>query len=217
MGEYSGERLAVTGTGKSQRWWIRRAFVSLALFFAAGVVLFFALPGVLIAPAKTAQADVILHDAIDPHSSADDYVMSLYRQGIAAKIVCLSSQISWEEYPADYARQHLISLGARAEDVVSLHLPLAPCNALKIPTIVEFVKSQGWKRVLLIGRPEDSRYTAWLAGRFFEPEGIALTVSYAPEDKVELTRAWWRTHWKVQRLTGEAMNISLDVFYSECR
>jgi hypothetical protein len=181
------------------------------------IALFFTLPKLLIAPVKVMPSDVILHTAIDPHSKADDYVMSLYRQGIGSKIVCISSQITWEVYPADYAREHLISLGARAEDVMSLHMPLAPCSALNVPIIVEFVKSRGWKRVLLIGPPEDSRYAARLAGKFFEREGIALAVSYAPEDGEEVTRAWWRTHWKVQRFTSEVMNIALDVFYSECR
>lgn len=214
MGEHSGEWLAVTETKKR---WLRRAFISFALFLTACVALFFALPRLLIAPVRTAQADVILHAAMDLHSKSDDYVVDLYRRGFAGKIICVSSQISWEVYPADFARERLISLGVPAQDVVSLHLPLVPCDAMRLPLIVDFVKSHGWKSVLWIGRPESSRYAGWLGRRFLEKEGIDVTVSYTPGDREELTRSWWRTHWKVQRLTGAAMNISFDLLYSECR
>ncbi len=202
---------------ETKKKWLRRAFISFALFWAICVALFFALPQLLIAPMKTAQADVILHAAMDLHSKSDDYVVDLYRRGVAGKIICVSSQISWEVYPADFARERLISLGVPAQDVVSLHLPLAPCDAMKLPLIVDFVKSRGWKSVLWIGRPESSRYAGWLGRRFFEKEGLDVTASYAPGDRDELTQSWWRTHWKVQRFVGTAMNISLDLLYSECR
>jgi hypothetical protein len=214
VGEHSGERLAVTETKKR---WLRRAFISFALFLTACVALLFALPRLLIAPARTAQADVILHAAMDLHSKSDGYVVDLYRRGVAGKIICASSQVSWEVYPADFARERLISLGVPAQDVLSLHLPLAPCDAMRLPLIVDFVKSHGWKSVLWVGRPESSRYAGWLARRFFDKEGIKLTVSYAPEDREELTQSWWRTHWKVQRFAGVVMNASFDLLYSECR
>jgi hypothetical protein len=197
--------------------WLRRAVVSLALFLTACSLLLLALPKLMIAPMKTARAEVILHSAIAARSKADDYVMNLYRQGTVGKIVCLSSQVSWEIYPADYAREHLIALGAPAEDVMSLRLPITPCGALKLPVIADFVKSQGWKSVLWITNPEESRYLARRAAPLFEREGIALVVSYAPEDKEELTRGWLRTHWKAQRFAGDALNIALDFFYAECR
>lgn len=203
-------------TGRKRRW-LRRAFVSLVLFLAVCIAVFFALPRLLIAPMNAARSDVILHVAIDPHSKADDYVAHLYRQGMAGKIVCISSQVSWEVYPADYVREHVISLGAPAENVTTLHLPLVPCAGVAVPMIAEFVKARGWKSALLICQPEDSRYAGWMAGRIFEQAGIDLSVSYAPEDKEELMQAWWRTHWKVQRFVGKAMNIALDLFYSECR
>src|SRR5262249_59080623 len=107
--------------------------------------LFFALPKLLIAPMNAVKSDVILHGSIDMHSTADEYVVDLYRQGMARKIVCLSSQGSWELYPGDYAREHLISLGVPAEDVLSLRLPTVPCGAVNIPMIAEFVKAPGWR------------------------------------------------------------------------
>jgi hypothetical protein len=192
-------------------------FISLGLLAAGCVTLFFALPALLIAPASVAPSDVILHGAISKHSTADKYVIDLYRKGVARKIVCLGSQISHDLYPSDYARESLISQGARAEDVLSLRLPIAPCAGAHLSKIVEFVKANGWKSALYVTHPEDSRYTDYLARRFFEREGITLAVGYSPEDREELTLNWSRTHWKTQRLVGEALSITLDLFYSECR
>jgi hypothetical protein len=197
--------------------WARCVLISLSLLAAGCVALFFALPALLIAPASVATSDVILHGAISKHSGADEYVIDLYRRGVARKIVCFDSQVSWELYPSDYVRESLISQGVNAEDVISLRLPIAPCGGAQLPRIVEFVKARGWKSALYVTLPEDSRYTDNLARRFFEREGIALAVSYSPEDREELTRSWWRTHWKAQRMVGEAMIITLDRFYSECR
>jgi hypothetical protein len=202
---------------KLRRRWAYRVLISLALLAAGWAALFFALPALLIAPASVAISDVILYGAISKHSAADKYVIDLYRRGVARKIVCADSQISWELYPSDYVRESLISQGVHAEDVISLRLPLAPCGGAQAPRIVKFVKDHGWKSALYVTLPEDSRYTDYLARRFFEREGIALAVSYSPEDREELTRSWWRTHWKAQRIFGEAMIVALDRFYSECR
>jgi len=197
--------------------WAYRVLISLGIMAAGCAALFFALPTLLIAPASVTKSDVILYGAISKHSAADKYVIDLYRRGVARKIVCVDSQISWELYPSDYVRESLVSQGVQAEDVISLRLPLAPCGGEQTPRIVKFVKDHGWKSALYVTHPEDSRYTDYLAGRFFEREGIALAVSYSPEDREELTRSWWRTHWKAQRMFGEAMIIALDRFYSECR
>jgi hypothetical protein len=197
--------------------WPRRLLISILVVLAGLLSFFFALPKLLIAPMNPAPADVILQCSIDTHSLSDEYIAELYRQGIAKKIVCVSSQISWDLYPGDYAREHLISLGAPAEDVISLRLPIAPCGAVNLPRIIEVIKSHGWKRALLITRPEDSRFTASLIHKYFEREGIAAAVSYAPQDREALTQDWWRDHWKVQRFVGEALNTTLDRFYSECR
>lgn len=190
----------------------------LAALLAIGcVALFFALPSLLIAPASVAKSDVILHDAISKHSEADKYVIDLYRRGVARKIVCVGSQVSRDLYPADYVRESLISQGVPAEDVISLRLPITPCAGAYLPTVVEFVKAHGWKSALYVTHPEDSRYSDSLARRFFEREGVAFAVSYSPADREELTRDWRHTHWKTQRMVGEAMGIAIDRFYSECR
>jgi hypothetical protein len=202
---------------KLRRRWARHVLISLGLLAVGCIALFFALPALLIAPASVAKSDVILHGAISKHSAADKYVIDLYRRGVARKIVCFGSQVSQDLYPSDYVRESLISQGVRAEDVISLRLPLAPCNGAHLTRIVEFVKANGWKSALYVTHPEDSRYSDSLARRFFEREGIAFAVSYSPEDREELTRDWLRTHWKTQRMVGEAMIIALDRFYSECR
>lgn len=202
---------------KLKKRWTYRVLISLGLLVAGCVALFFALPGLLIAPSSAAKSDVILLGALSKHSAADKYAIDLYRRGVARKIVCVSSQISLDLYPSDYVRDGLISQGVPAEDVISLHLPLAPCDGAQLPKIVEFVKANGWKSALCVTHPEDSRYSGSLARRFFEREGIALAVGYSQEDREELTRDWWRTHWKTQRMFGEAITIILDRFYSECR
>jgi len=191
--------------------------ISLGLSLAVCVALFFALPKLLIAPANATKSDVILHSSISPHSAADEYVADLYRQGVARKIVCVSTQVSWELYPGDFAREHLISLGVPAEDVISMRLPTVPCPAVNLPRIVELVKANGWRSALWVTQPEDSRYAGRLTRRFFEREGVALAVSYAPKDREEVTQNWWTTHWKTQRMVGEVMSDTLDLFYSECR
>ncbi len=204
----------MTDSGKK---WARRALISLAAVAAGCVAIFFALPLLLIAPASVSKSDVILYGAISKHSTADKYVIDLYRQGMGRKIVCPGSQIAHELYPSDYVRERLISHGVPADDVISLRLPLAPCGGAYLPKIIEFVKANGWKSALYVTHPEDSRYSGYLARRFFEREGVALAVSYSPEDREELTRDWSGVHWKTQRLIGEAMIIMLDQFYAECR
>jgi hypothetical protein len=210
----------MVGNDRAKRRWLRRALISSLVLLTACAALFFSAPKLLIAPAHTAhlaKSDVILHSAIGAHSKADEYVASLYHQGVARKIVCVSSQVSWETYPGDYVREHLISLGVRAEDVFSLRLPIAPCGAMNLPTIVGFVKERGWKSALLITHPENSRYAARMVHKYFGREGIATAVSYAPADRDALTDGWWRAHWKTQRFVGQAMSITFDLFYSECR
>ncbi len=202
---------------KPRRRWAYLVLIPTVLLAGGCAALFFALPALLIAPAVVEKSDVILYGAISKHSAADKYVIDLYRRGVARKIVCVGSQVSWELYPSDYVRESLVSQGVQAEDVISLRLPLAPCGGAEAPRVVEFVKAHGWKSALYVTHPEDSRYTDILARRFFEREGVALSVSYSPEDREELTRNWWRTHWKTQRMVGEAMIIALDRFYSECR
>lgn len=200
-----------------KRKWARRAVLALFLPSVAAAALFFALPKLMIAPLIAPQSDVILHISVDTHSKADEYIAGLYQRGIARKIVCLSSQVSWDVFPGDYARKHLISLGVPAEDVFSLRLPVTPCGGVNRPTLVNAMKSHGWKSALFLTHPEDSRYAEHLIRNYFERDGVTVAVSYAPEDKEALTKDWWRTHWKVQRFIGEILNATLDQFYAECR
>jgi hypothetical protein len=202
---------------KVKRKFPRRIIITLAVFLTISFSLFFALPWLLIAPPQTEKVDVILHNVIDARSKTDDYVAELYRQGYAGKIVCISSQASWETYPADYARQHLIYMGIPEQNITVLHLPIPDCLAGSFRLIADYVKSQGWNRALLISYPQQSRYERWLAGKIFEKEKISLVVTYPPDDEDVLTTDWWREHWKVQRIINAAIIIPLDRFYSECR
>jgi hypothetical protein len=202
---------------KQRRKWALRALISLGLLAAVCAAIFFSLPALLIAPAIEAKSDVMLCDAISKHSTANKYLLDLYRQGMARKIVCVGSQTSYEIYPSDYMRESLISQGARPEDVISLRAPISPCGKVYLTNLAEFVKSNGWKSALYITHPENSRYSGALARKLFEREGVSLAVSYSRQDGVELARDWRRTHWKAQRLFGEVMIIALDRFYSECR
>jgi uncharacterized SAM-binding protein YcdF (DUF218 family) len=196
--------------------WIRYSIVPVVLVTGC-VILFFLMPLLLIAPSVTEPSDAILHLAINPHSESDAYIADLYREKFSKKIVCVSSQITWETYPADYARQHLISLGVPAEDVLTLRLPITDCQAVSMSQIVSYVANQGWSNVLLVSNPENSRYSGWLARRAFEKRKISAAVTYSPADRMELTSDWWRTHWKVQRLTDQVMNILFDVLFPDCR
>jgi uncharacterized SAM-binding protein YcdF (DUF218 family) len=202
---------------KRRRRWVWRALISLGLLAAVCVAIFFALPAMLIAPPVVAKSDVIVHGAISKHSAADKYVIGLYRLGMARKIVCVSSQASWDIYPSDYARDSLISQGVPAEDVISLRMPIEPCDKAYLTKVADFMKANGWKSALFVTLPESSRHIHNLAREVFEKEGGPIAVSYSPEDRNELTRGWWRAHWKTQRITGEAMGIALDQLYSECR
>jgi hypothetical protein len=202
---------------KIKRKFLRKIIIALALFITGGLALFFALPTLLIAAPQAEKVDVILHNAIDARSQTDAYVAELYRQGFAGKIVCISSQVSWETYPADYARQHLIYMGIPEQNVLVLHLPIPDCQATSFRRIAEYVKSQGWQRALLLSYPQQSRYDKWLAGKIFEKQNIGLAVTYPPDDEAELTTSWWREHWKVQRMINGAIIIPLDRIYSECR
>jgi hypothetical protein len=206
--------MAVMGKGRNKWHWF---LIALFVLVSSILLSFFALPGLLIAAPQTGRVDAILHTVIDPRSSSDQYVVGLYHQGVASKIVCVSSQISVDLYPADYAREHLISLGIPAENVLSLRLPVTDCAAQSLKLIADYLKSSGGRSALLVCNPEDSRYGSFLARRVFDRQQLNLFVTYAPEDKEELTSQWWRTHWKVQRFVGQVINIPIDLLYSECR
>lgn len=191
------------------------------MWFTAWLVLFLggfmALPVILIAPAETMPADVIVHQAMDADSDADAYVVELYRQAVAGKIVCVSSQVGCDVYPADYVARHLVALGVRQEDVLILRLSAADCWAEHLPDMIEYIRSQGWSRVLLVVNPLSSRFDGWVARRYFGRAGLQLATTYSPRDRQACVQNWWRTHAKAQRMISNAVRVVLDLLYAQCR
>jgi hypothetical protein len=188
----------------------------LALLAALAIVLFFSLP-LFFAPARVAPADAILHLAIDSRSHGDEYVTKLYRDGLAKTIVCATSQVSWEVYLADFAREHLVQLGIPAADVSVMHLPILECGAEYRPLFVSYLKERGWRRVIFVVNPTLTRLGRWRTESYFRDAGIEATFTFVPEDRAEMLDAWWRTHWKAQYVVLALMNSSLDLLYARCR
>jgi hypothetical protein len=191
--------------------------VAIAALAALALAGFVALPWLIIVPVEPMQADVLLQWAIGPHPDSDVYVAQLYHQGSAKEIVCASSPVSWEVYPADYVRQHLITLNVPAEHISVLHLPITDCGAEALALLVEHVKAREWKSALLVVDPAGSRFSQWLAQRYFGREGIRVAITYAPHVEQELRHQWWRTHWKIQRITSAVVGTALDLLYPQCR
>jgi uncharacterized SAM-binding protein YcdF (DUF218 family) len=180
---------------------------------------FFSLPWLLITSLPTDAAhlpvtDVIIHWASMPRSQADDWVAQLYQQGKAKQIVCVSTPVSWDVYAADFARQHLLALGVPAEKVLTLRLEQEACIAPNIKRVAAYVKEQGWQSALVVTEPitASSRLE-----KYFQQEGVKLALSYAPQDRAELTHNWWRTHWKMQVMIEAVVTMGLDSVYAECR
>lgn len=192
-----------------------------SLVCALGVLLslagFFSLPWWLLAPAETVPSDVILHLAVDDQSAGDEYVAELYRRGLARQIVCLSTAVAWRVYPADYAREHLIALGVPAENVLTSYLPFVDCRAETLALMADFVKQRGWRSALMVVDPTVSAWHKRLATPLFARAQIGLALTYAPRDREWLLDHWWREHGKMQRLIGEALDVTVDLFYAKCR
>lgn len=189
----------------------------LTAWLAVLVGAFMALPVILIAPAETVSADVIVHQYMDAGSDADAYVAQLYHQSVARKIVCVSSQVGCDVYPADYVARHLVTLGVREEDVITLRLSGVACWAESLPEIIEYLRDQRWSRVLLVMDPIGSRFDGWVARRYFERAGLQLAITYSPGDRQASVQGWWRTHAKAQRMIGNAVRVALDLVYPQCR
>jgi hypothetical protein len=194
-----------------------RLLLGLALSVAIGAALFFNLPRLLIAPSVEAPSDAILHFDNDPRGYSDAFVADLYARGVARKIVCLSGPLSWEEYPADYMRRHLITLGVSESDVAAFRLPIVECGGEAVPLIVDYARAQGFQSVLAVVHPSRSRLGWGRAERDFAAAGIRLAVTYSPHDRDRLVDGWWHTHWKAQRITSALIDATLDQFYAQCR
>ncbi len=195
---------------------VRKRFVVPTLIIVLPLIMFFSLP-LMLASSEVTRSDCIIHSAIDSRLSGDAYVAQLYSQGIASKIVCISTQASWDVYPADFAREHLIEMGIRAEDVTALRLPMVECGAQNRPLVVEHLRKNGWKSALLIVDPSITRVSRWMITRDFRKAGIDVSISFAPQDREQMLTRWWRTHWKAQRVVLGIMNSTLDFLYPSCR
>src|SRR5689334_20500218 len=116
---------------------LRRWLVIGALGILLLLLSFFSLPWWLIAPAETVPSEVVLHLAMNDGSKADEYIAELYRQGLVRQVVCMSTAVAWQVYPADYARKHLIALGVPAENVLTFYIPFMDCRAEALAAIAD--------------------------------------------------------------------------------
>ncbi|MEP7273550.1 MAG: hypothetical protein ABI882_18785 [Acidobacteriota bacterium] len=171
----------------------------------------------LFAPANTARSDVILHLASDARLQGDEYVARLYKERLAARVVCASSQISWDVYPSDASCAHLIELGVPAEAVSVLHLPMTDCGAEVVPILIEDLRALGARSVLFVVDPTVTRYGEWRSRHRFAAAGIEARTTFAPQDREVMLDRWWRSHWKAQRIVGTLMNTTIDLLYAPCR
>jgi hypothetical protein len=197
--------------------WLRPAFLLVAILLTGTTATLWLLPRLLIKAEidPLPVSDAILQVSFDPESTR--YVADLYRRGSSRKVVCASSQFSPGEYIADYARLDLVELGVAAGDIEVLHLPLTDCFGEVLPEVAGFVQRRGWKSVLLVVHPEDSRAVSGLAPTNFGQSGMRAIVTYSRESRNKLVDGWWRTHWKAQRIVGSAFGSLLDLFYVKCR
>lgn len=194
----------------------RKMLVVTAIIILLPLITFFSLP-FLLSPSEVTRADCIIHSAIDSRLSSDNFVAELYAQGIASKIVCISTQASWDVYPADFAREHLIEMGVRAGDITALRLPMVECGAQNRPLVVEHLKKNGWKSALLVVDPSITRVSRWTITNDFRQAGIDVSIAFAPQERDYMLDRWWRTHWKAQRVVLGIMNSTLDMLYPSCR
>lgn len=195
---------------------MRRAVTIISLCIVFPVLAFFSLPWLLIRPAETAPSDVILYFAYGDKPATNQYVAELYRQGLAKKIVCLSGQITWNTYPADFVREQLLQLGVPAADVTTLHLPRLECGADLAMILLNSLQQQGWKRVLVVANPITSRTTRRVLSPRFEQSQISLFITYSPAERAELSGQWWRKHTQTQMVVQQGIETMVDLLYPHC-
>ena len=195
---------------------MRRATVGLSVFALFAMCLFFLLPWLLIRPPEEVKSEVILYFGMSDKLATDMYVAELYRQGFGKPIVCLSRQITWQTYPGDFARDRLLKLGLPAADVMTFHLPRAACEAELTPLLLDYLKQQGWKRVLIVMNPPGSRATHRVLSSRLAQEQISLSITYAPVNRDELRGQWWRDHRNTQKLVGTGIEVLADLLYPSC-
>ena len=163
------------------------------------------------------RVDALLHLSVGTKSKADDYVLQLFLDGSAERIVCLSSQISHDLFPSDYAQINLINRGIPADRIDSLHLPIFECPVEVVDYLAQYCHQRQWRTVLVVTNPEGNRRGRRLMRDEFLKQGIELYFAHSPADEHELRTDWWRTHWKIQRLIGAASDLLLDIYFGDCR
>lgn len=171
----------------------------------------------LFAPDNAAPSDLLLHLSSDARLQGDAHAAQLYRQGIAKQIVCAGSQISWDVYPTDASRDHIVELGIPGEAVSVLHLPITDCGAELLPYLIKEVRAREAKSVLMLVDPTVTRIGVANFRKRFAAEGIEARVTFAAGDRDIMLQRWWTSHWKAQRVIGTLMNTALDLLYAPCR
>ena len=200
---------------RPKKWVLRLGLTLLGSGLLLGL-LFFSLPSLLIRPAETARAEVILYFNLGESEATDAYVADLYRQGLSQQIVCVSGQITWQTYPSDLARERLLRRGLPAAAVATFHLPRVQCGAELAPVLLDWLKQQRWSQVLLVTHPVQSRTTQRVFASRFAHEQINLSVTYALADAEAFRGQWWRKHSPTQKLVGTSIETVLDLFYPQC-
>ncbi len=199
------------------RIWLRRGVIALALCLLLAVFGFFALPWLAVGETQPApRVDALYLMSFDPRLQVGEYATALYRQGLARKIVCAGNAMTCDIFPAEFARQHLIELGVPADDVLVMRTPDTDCRAQLAPPTIAYAQQHGWRRVAWLGDPAGSRMSRRVFVPKFKAAGIELFVVYPAAAKEDLLDGWWRSHWKMQRMSREPLESGLDLFYSEC-
>lgn len=198
------------------RLWLRGLVIAASLLVVLAVLGFVSLPWFVVGEAEAPPVDAILLMTFDPRLKVDEYAVSLYQQGRAKKIICLSNTTTCETFASDYERQRLIELGVPAADAMMLHTPDTDCRAQLFQPMLKFVQANGWQRILCVTDPVGSRMMRRVHQPKFKAAGIEMFVSYPPAARAELLDGWWRSHWKMQRMTREPLESGLDLFYAEC-
>ena len=160
--------------------------------------------------------DVTLHTANAAHSGAGKYVIRLYNSGYFTKVVCVSTQIAWNMYPADFARDELVRLGLPKRDVSTLYLPMSECDTDQIMFVADYIANHHWSRVLVIGDPEGSPLAKIKIRKAFEEKGVSVHFTCSPDDYTDLKHDWWRVHWKIQRIVAALIETGSDLVYETC-
>lgn len=202
--------------GRGNRW-LRWGLIILSTVTLLGALVFLSLPRWLITSSPVPVADVILHFPNESSPLTDEYVVDLYRQKIAPKIVCISKPALCELYSADYTRQRLIALGVPAEDVLTLHLPNAECVAPNLPRVAAMVKEHKWQQAVMVVRAPFTRTDGPLANRHFGQFDLRVAVTSAPQDREKFMGRWWTDHKTAQLTIQAAITALLDPLYAECR